>query len=244
MWYEFPTDENTFSMFQQFMFGSRMLVAPKSGTPSNDTIMFHAPYYMPVYLPVGVNWYYYWSGQPVPGQADMVTVPIAEQEQGVWIREGSVIPLLNFDREKMSLLQAINDPIALLVYPNLATDLADGDLYMDDGQTHNYLDGERLQVQFNWDGSKMTITKTISDDNNFPQASGKFINKAQIFNVTAPPVSVKNSYINSMINQIPVDIEWMYNPEESSLVLHDFLIPVDSGLFYGEPVVLFEVIWT
>jgi len=57
-----------------------------------------------VYLPVGVNWYFYWSGQPVAGQATMQTVPIAQNEQGVWIKEGSIIPLLNFEQGRMSLL--------------------------------------------------------------------------------------------------------------------------------------------
>jgi alpha-glucosidase (family GH31 glycosyl hydrolase) len=32
LWYEFPTDTNTFSISRQFMWGDNMLVAPKIGT--------------------------------------------------------------------------------------------------------------------------------------------------------------------------------------------------------------------
>jgi alpha-glucosidase (family GH31 glycosyl hydrolase) len=59
------------------MFGDKFLVAPKAETPTANVLKFHAPVDVSVYLPVGVNWYFYWSGQPVAGQATMQTVPIA-----------------------------------------------------------------------------------------------------------------------------------------------------------------------
>ena len=83
----------------------------------------------------------------------MMTIPIADNEQGVFIKEGSIIPLLNFDRKRMSLLQAIDDPVNLLIYPDLSTDTASGDLYLDDGESNNYLQKECTQVQFNWNGN-------------------------------------------------------------------------------------------
>lgn len=46
-----------------------------------------------------------------------------------------------------------------------------------------------------------------------------------------------------MDNQNEVDIKFVWNIEESSLTLHDFYIPVDSGLFYMQPVTIFEVVW-
>lgn len=130
-----------------------------------------------------------------------------------------------------------------MVYPNIVSGLADGTLYMDDGQTHKYLEGEQLYLAFNWNGSSLTITKTCTDAYNYPKASGIFINKAQIFNITAEPIKVKNTYMNNLLNQNPVDIDFMWNSEEASLTIHDFLIPVDAGLTYNNPVTLFEVIW-
>ena len=66
MWYEFPTDENTFSLDKQFMFGDKFLVAPKMTAPETQHIQFHAPINVEVYLPTG-TWYYYSSGQPITG---------------------------------------------------------------------------------------------------------------------------------------------------------------------------------
>lgn len=109
----------TFTLDKQFMFGDKFLVAPKTSAPDEEHIVFHTPIDTPVYLPNGVNWYYYWSGQPVAGSATMQTAPIADNEEGVWIREGSIIPLLNFKQGRMSLLEAINDPVNLLVYPTV-----------------------------------------------------------------------------------------------------------------------------
>ena len=145
----------------------------------------------------------------------------------MFIREGSVIPLLNYELGRMSLLDAINDPINLLVYPDLETQQAVGDLYLDDGETNNYLNNARTQVQFQWNNTTMTVTKTLDDSNHYNLASGKFINKAQIFNVVTSPVKVVNRYWSNMANQYEVAIPMFYNAEEQSLTLTEFLIPVD-----------------
>ena len=80
MWYEFPQDEMTFSLDKQFMFGDKFLVAPKATAPDEEHIVYHTQIDTPVYLPNGVNWYYYWSGQIVAGQSTIQTAPIADNE--------------------------------------------------------------------------------------------------------------------------------------------------------------------
>ena len=102
----------------------------------------------------------------------------------------------------MSLLEAIDDPIKLLIYPEVKVPFSEGtatgDLYLDNGENNNYLMNERTQVQFDWNNSQLSVMKTLTDDNQYPKASGKFINKAQIFNVAAPPDHVRNSYVSDM----------------------------------------------
>lgn len=117
MWYEFPKDEQTFGLDKQFMFGDKFLVAPKTSSPNEMHIAFHQAVQVPVYLPQSTNWYYFFSGQLIKGQPTEIKVPVADNEQGIFIREGSIIPLLNFEDGRMSLLEAIDDPINLLVYP-------------------------------------------------------------------------------------------------------------------------------
>ena len=85
--------------------------------------------------------------------------------------------------------------------------------------------------------------KTLTDDNTYAKASGKFINKAQIFNMDTVPLRVRNSYISDMSGQNEVNIPFIYNEEEQSLTLHNFFIPVDSALSYMQPIDLFEVFW-
>jgi len=128
-----------------------------------------------------------------------------------------------------------------LVYPNIVSGLADGTLYMDDGQTHKYLEGEQLYLAFNWNGSSLTITKTCTDAYNYPKASGIFINKAQIFNFLTMPDHVVNRYQSDMDTQNTIWIDWIYNNEEQALTILNFLIPVDSALEYGVSVPLIQI---
>jgi len=136
-----------------------------------------------------------------------------------------------------------------LIYPDLAKDTASGDLYLDDGETNNYLQKERTEVQFNWSSSKIsrtsviTVKKTLTDDNQYPKASGKFINRAQIFNVKQEPNKVVNQWATNSNQQVEADAKYIFNQEESSLTLHDFYIPVDSGLTFNSTVTLFTIHW-
>ena len=183
------------------MFGDKFLVAPKIAQPSAEHITYHTSVDVSVYLPVGTNWYYFWSGQPVPGEETPVTVPAADTEETVFIREGSIIPLLNFEMGRMSLLEAIDDPINLLVYPHVVDQDATGDLYLDEGENNSYLQKERTEVRFDWNGASLSVTKTLTDDNMYAKASGKYINKAQIFGIATTPVSVRNSFVSDQPNQ-------------------------------------------
>lgn len=72
--------------------------------------------------------------------------------------------MLNFEEGRMSLLEAIWDPINLMIYPDLTSSAAQGELYLDDGESNNYLNGEFTHVKYNWDGTSCTVTKTATDD--------------------------------------------------------------------------------
>lgn len=176
----------------------------------------------------------------------MQTVPIADNEQGVFIREGAIIPILNFERGRMSLLDAWNDPVNLLIYPyvgggSILFDTAAGEMYFDDGESNNYLKNEYTWLKFNWSGG-LTVTKTVPDNVGYAKASGKFINKAQIFHVRICPIAVRNTYVSNMQGQSVTNIDHICNLEEGSVTLHNFYIPLDSGLVYNTPVTLFEFV--
>jgi len=65
---------------------------------------------------------------------------IGDDEFGTFVKAGQVLPILNYELGRMSILQAIDDPIRLEVYPD-ASNTASGNLYLDDGMTNQYLTG-------------------------------------------------------------------------------------------------------
>lgn len=73
------------------------------------------------------------------------------------------------------------------------------------------------------------MTKTLTDDNMYAKASGKFLNKVQIFNAASPD-HVVNRYQSDMDTQNVIWMDWIYNDSEKSVTILDFLIPVDSAL--------------
>lgn len=214
--------------------------------PDVDNIDYHTQQNTPGYLPNGTYWYYFYSGQVIPGEDIMQTFPIADNEQGVFVREGAIIPTLNFEKDRMSLLSAWQDPLNILIYPyvgggSILYDTAEGDMYFDDGETNEYENGVYTWLKFNWSGA-LTVTKIVPDNINYTKASGKYINRAQIMNVSFCPVRVRNTYISEMPGQPETVINHICNTEENTVTLDNFFIPLDSGLVYDTPMTLFEFV--
>ena len=55
------------------------------------------------------------------------------------------MPLLSVYQDRMSLLEAINDPIKLDIYPD-EDKAASGNLYLDDGENMQYAQDEKTYV--------------------------------------------------------------------------------------------------
>jgi hypothetical protein len=77
---------------------------------------------------------------------------------------------------------------------------ASGILYLDDGETNDYLKKERMEVQFNWKQTdteaSLNVVKLMTDDNSLESAKTKWIHEVQIFNVKTPPISVQSNFIS------------------------------------------------
>lgn len=133
---EFPQEQQLAGNDEEFMFGSKMLVAPKVWE-------FAAAY--EVHFPRG-EWYDYWSGTKIPaGEKDaseVLKVNPALDELPVYVRAGSILPQQAVVQNTQEVPQG---PLELLVYPgqNCA-----GNLYLDDGHTFNYRRGEYLRISF------------------------------------------------------------------------------------------------
>jgi len=141
----------------EFLFGSRILVAPN---PSPEEV---APY--TIHLPTG-TWYDYWTGEQftrskpsgtldleqrdkVIAQKPLMRTPKLE-ELPVYVRGGSILPIAPLTQSTAEIPQG---PLTLRVYP-LATGLATlgeacaGEVYTDDGHSFDFRQGAFARIRF------------------------------------------------------------------------------------------------
>ena len=105
------------------------------------------------------------------------------------------MPILNYELNRMSILQAINDPIRLEVYPK-SDNTSSGLLYLDDGMSNQYKNGQQTLVQYTFNGTALNVTKALESGNYF-MASNKMIDEIVFFNITSCPSAVYNTWVNN-----------------------------------------------
>lgn len=140
--FDFRTDGAALSISNEFMLGPSLLAAPvtKAGAESRD-----------VYLPGGVDWYDFWTGECTKGgQTISRATPLAVMP--VYVRAGSIVPMgpeLEYSSQKPA------DPIDLRIYPG-----SDGSfrLYEDDGTTYDYEKGAYAWIPMEWNDAARMLT--------------------------------------------------------------------------------------
>ncbi|KAI9594653.1 neutral alpha-glucosidase AB [Syncephalis fuscata] len=134
MFIEFPKDISLFANDKQYMLGRDLLICPV--TQSNAA-------FINVVLPGSEPWYdYFTMVKYLPGQlqaaAPLNRIP-------VYIRGGSIISTRQRIRSASTLMK--DDPFTLIVaLDNNGT--AQGELYIDDGVTYDFLDGAYIHRRF------------------------------------------------------------------------------------------------
>jgi mannosyl-oligosaccharide alpha-1,3-glucosidase len=108
-----------------------------------------------VELPETHSWYDYFEKTVVTSnfQTRYLTY---DQCCGLYVRAGSVIPI-KLHNGALSLERALTLPIRLDVYLDPETQSASGILYLDDGETFDYLRGESSLIRFWFDPSTRTL---------------------------------------------------------------------------------------
>ena len=136
----------------EFLFGSRILVAPN---PSPEEI---APY--AIHLPPG-TWYDYWTGGQVAGgtlagtldleqrdkviaQKPLMVTPTLDQLP-VYVRGGSILPIAPLTQ---STSEVPNGPLTLRVFLPTRGEACAGEVYTDDGHSFDFRNGEFARVHF------------------------------------------------------------------------------------------------
>jgi alpha-D-xyloside xylohydrolase len=138
---DFPNDTKVADLRDEYMFGPAFLVAPitEQGATSRE-----------VYLPVGADWYNYWTqervkgGQTITVQAPIDTIPL-------FVRAGSIIPM-GSPVESTHEAQTVD---RVRVYPGADTSFT---LFSDDGKTYAYEKGAGSITRLHWDEAKQQLT--------------------------------------------------------------------------------------
>ena len=113
MWYEFPKDETMIGLDTQFMFGGSLLVCPKLVVPDNDKKVWNVN----CTFPEDKYWYNWYDKLPYTWDTGKRSIDLPDEEQGIWVSGGSILPILQHTDE-MSLLHALGNNITLEIYPN------------------------------------------------------------------------------------------------------------------------------
>jgi len=123
---EFPEDERTYQISEQFMWGEWLLVAP---------VLKEGAQQITIYLPEG-KWYWFESSEELKGAGKKV-IPVELSSLPVLVREGAIIPLapvMNYTWEKSW------SPLSLEIYPSEKKTCFD--YYEDDKFSPDYLKGK------------------------------------------------------------------------------------------------------
>jgi alpha-D-xyloside xylohydrolase len=142
LYLDFPGDVRADTISNEYMFGRSILVCPvtEKGVKSQ-----------PVYLPAGVVWYDFWTGDTVRG-GRVVDRAVPIDVLPLYVREGAILPWgprVQYAEEKSW------DDLEIRVYPG-----ADGKftLYEDEHNSYNYEKGFKSEVVFHWDDKARVLT--------------------------------------------------------------------------------------
>lgn len=129
LWYEFPSEVETFAIDHEFLVGDSILVCPVTDPGVSQVA---------VYFP-GSNevWFDRDTYQPYTQQG-LVTVAVSISKIPTYQRGGSILPLR--ERVRRSSVLTLHDPFTLVVALSV-NGTAAGHLYVDDGASYEYRKG-------------------------------------------------------------------------------------------------------
>lgn len=224
MWNEFPRNKGAQNLDNQFMFGREMLVAPKIGGTTHEDFSTDVQVYLPK---EDYYWYNYFSKNAVPSNDNLDTMTIADQEIALFIRSGSVLPILRHQNE-LSLLDAIKNPIGLELFLDSHAN-ARGQLYLDDGDSFEYrTDKAKTLVHYNFHDGVLSTVKALPDEFHYEAAASKMITDVTIYGSQFEPLKVTDLATGT-------ELEYEWDSHVNQLTIKNINYAVDDGLKHNEP---------
>ena len=160
MWWEFAGAE-WLDVDDKAMIGSGLLVAPIWNESAESAT---------IALPTGTRWYCFRTLAEV--KQNPVEVPVNGGRTPVFLRGGTIIPSKRRIRKSSTLM--FWDPFTLTIGVN-EEGRAEGDLYVDDGETFDFARGQFIRKRYIFDGRKLTAC-----DYNFRDPMRPFADKYDV----------------------------------------------------------------
>jgi alpha-glucosidase len=191
--FEYPDDETTYTMDDEFLVGNALLIAPIS-RPGIE--------HRHVYLPQG-TWFHFWSDEKYEGPAHVLThAPLGEP--AIYVRANTSVPLwpeMSYVGERPA------DPLTLLLYPTEG--LGESYLYEDAGNGFAYERCEYARRRVVCQASEGGISIRLG------QREGFFLPERSLVHMKLRGVSTRPS--NVSVNG--EEASWSYQEAEGKVVV-------------------------
>ncbi|MCD8166917.1 MAG: DUF4968 domain-containing protein [Bacteroides sp.] len=198
---DYPKDENTYRISDQYMFGPSMMVCPVTTKGALSR---------PVYFPGG-EWYDFWTGEFIRGRQykSFLTPP---DLMPIFIKAGAIIPM----QETMQYVgEKPVERIELFIFPWKESSYQ---LYEDDGTSTDYLNGvySLTTIRSHLDGRHWIL--------NIEKPAGNFIPETHSYSIRAciefePQMVTENGKVLSRTNLSEEQPGWYYDAESNQLFI-------------------------
>ncbi|CAF4158178.1 unnamed protein product [Rotaria sp. Silwood2] len=173
MAHEFSTEPSCWSLDEQFLWGSYLLIAP---------VIYQGHTTKDVYLPINERWFNYYTGIEIK-TLGTITDQAPRDYLPLYLRGGSIIP---HQQSAMNTVLSRRKPFYLYIALD-KNQRAQGDLFWDDGESINtYETSHYNYFIFNYDAQRLTIEPWTFK---YPDMDNK-LEEISIFGMTKQPTRI------------------------------------------------------
>lgn len=218
MWVEFPDEIEQFGVEDQFFLGPSLLVHPVTDQGKTSVV---------VNLPGDslVSWYQveasqvtrFGGGQKIEISSPMDTIPVFQIA-------GSIIPKRERPRRSSKAMEG--DPFTLVVAVDPTCTCAVGDLYLDDGDSFNYQQGEFIHRKFEFVKNRLTSSQLSKHASKYSNACT--VEKVVILGLTSTFTRAKVVAGSGLSHM--VDVIQTHNPDKLIIRKPDSRIDSDWSI--------------
>lgn len=144
------------------------------------------------------TWYRLFTGKKLNEQTE--TIPVTIKDTPAFLRGGKIIPTFS-QVEKSSHFTFANSPLTLFVALDEQNN-ANGDIYLDDGESYNYMEGEFIHRRFECQNGRLQSIKFDDGQRAIPElVKNMIIDKIIVYGATKPiePKNGNASFDNDVL---------------------------------------------